>query len=353
MIEMKPLRASSRSLERFLSIKNVSKSFSLDVPFTKKLAARKHDTAANDIKALNDINLTIYEGETIALVGESGCGKSTLLKAILKLMPISGGDILYRGTSIYDLKGKALRDYRRKFQMIFQNPYASLSPRLRVKTILLEPLKLHHKNLSRAQMEARVRTMVERVGLNENWLTRYPHEFSGGQQQRIAIARALLGKPEFLAADEPVSALDVSVQAQILNLLIALRKEEAFTCLFVTHDLTIARYFSDRVTVMYLGQIVEMNTSNALFANPKHPYTQILLKAIPSFDKKVDDYIKMKNVGGIEPDSTEHPSSLSDGTQGCLFTPRCPYASKKCHTEAPVLRKITKNSTGVVACHNV
>ncbi len=317
----------------------------------KRLLKREAQAAAQPakqvVRALTDVTLSLQTGETMALVGESGCGKSTLLKAILQLIPLDAGEVFYKGQALHKLSGKTLRRIRGEFQLIFQNPQASLSPRMSVYDILSEPLRIHHRELSQAQRHARVLAMLERVDLHADTVLRYAHEFSGGQQQRIAIARALIAGPQFLAADEPVSALDVSVQAQILNLLMNLKRTEGFTCLFVTHDLAVARYVADRVTVMYLGSIVEQNTAEALFAKPLHPYTQLLLASVPKLNVPIHSVSSFmpasKRGGGSSP-------AFAIST-GCQFAPRCPQATEVCRTQKPPLSP--QADSGVAACHHI
>lgn len=291
------------------------------------------------VNAVNDLNLSVEKGEIIAIAGESGCGKSTLASAICRLIPVASGEILFHGVDILKLKGKKLKVYRQALQMIFQNPYSSLNPKKKVFDILKEPLDVNSElctysedfrplyEFSKEEIKNLILQVAESVGLDENALKLYPHEFSGGQRQRIAIARALMMKPEFIIADEPVSALDVSIQAQIINLLLNLKKELDLTVIFISHDMNVIRQIADRVAIMYLGKIVEIGTTDQVFKFPQHPYTRALLSAVPSFDKK-DSNIILK---GDLPSPTDLP-------EGCKFHTRCQYCMEKCKDEEPELK---------------
>lgn len=291
------------------------------------------------VNAVNDLNLSVEKGEIIAIAGESGCGKSTLASAICRLIPVTSGEILFHGVDILKLKGKKLKVYRQALQMIFQNPYSSLNPKKKVFDILKEPLDVNSElctysedfrplyEFSKDEIKNLILQVAESVGLDENALKLYPHEFSGGQRQRIAIARALMMKPEFIIADEPVSALDVSIQAQIINLLLNLKKELDLTVIFISHDMNVIRQIADRVAIMYLGKIVEIGTTDQVFKFPQHPYTRALLSAVPSFDKK-DSNIILK---GDLPSPTDLPT-------GCKFHTRCQYCMEKCKEEEPELK---------------
>ena len=291
------------------------------------------------VNAVNDLNLPVEKGEIIAIAGESGCGKSTLASAVCRLIPVASGEILFHGVDILKLKGKKLKVYRQALQMIFQNPYSSLNPKKKVFDILKEPLDVNSElctysedfrplyEFSKAEIKNLILQVAESVGLDENALKLYPHEFSGGQRQRIAIARALMMKPEFIIADEPVSALDVSIQAQIINLLLNLKKELDLTVIFISHDMNVIRQIADRVAIMYLGKIVEIGTTDQVFKFPQHPYTRALLSAVPSFDKK-DSNIILK---GDLPSPTDLPA-------GCKFHTRCQYCMEKCKEEEPELK---------------
>lgn len=296
----------------------------------------------NFVNCINGIDLKIYQGETVCLVGESGCGKSTLARLILKLIEIDKGVIEYQGNSIHNLSRKDFLPYRRKIQMIFQNPFSSLNPRMTINKTLIEPLKLHFPNFTPKQIHKRLLEVLESVGLNENSLKLYPHQFSGGQRQRIGIARALIVSPEFIIADEPISALDISIQSQIINLLKDLQKKYNLTYLFITHNLSMVKYLADRVCVMYLGVLCETGENKTIFKDPQHPYTKILLKSIPDFGKKVSDYLKI---------SGEVPTPINLPKQGCVFASRCPHKQTICLEKTPLLKKT--NSGSQVACHLV
>ena len=275
------------------------------------------------IHAVNGVSLDIKQGEILALAGESGCGKSTLAKAILKLEPAKSGCINY-----LDCKAQNNKDFRKFAQMVFQNPYASLNPKMKIIDILKEPLEINTK-LSKSEILAKVKEKINLVGLPENSLELYPHEFSGGQRQRIAIARALMLDPEFILADEPVSALDVSIQAQVINLLKELKEKCNLTILLITHDMSVIKYLADRTAIMYLGEIVEIGRTEDIFANPLHPYTKALLSAVPDFNKKT----KTTVLKGDLPSPSDLPS-------GCKFHTRCPRVMEKC-------KKCTPNEKGV------
>jgi oligopeptide transport system ATP-binding protein len=293
-----------------------------------------------DVRAVDDVSLFIRKGETLGLVGESGCGKTTLGRCILKLYKITSGEVIFEGIDLTKLRGESLRKMRRHIQLIFQDPYASLDPRMTAGDIIGEPLRAH--NLAKGQQyHDRVAELLSIVELEPRMAFRYPHEFSGGQRQRIGIARALACGPKFIVCDEPVSALDVSIQAQIIKLLTDLKEELSLTYLFIAHDLSVVRHISDRVAVMYLGKIVEITNSDELYANPVHPYTQALLSAVPIPAPSVDRLRKRIVLTGDVPSPINPPS-------GCYFHPRCHRAVAACREITPVLKNI--GSDHWVAC---
>lgn len=306
--------------EVLLSVRDLVKDFSENSGLKKK-----------HTHAVNHVSLDVYRGETLGVVGESGCGKSTFGRVILRLIPRTSGEVFYNGTDIFGMKGKTLRDLRGKMQIVFQDPAASLNPRMTVGQIVAEPLRFHQK-LSAKETKEKVRKMLDLVHLPEGAENKYPHEFSGGQQQRVGIARALITDPEFLVCDEAVSALDVSVQAQILNLLSELRKQMNLTCLFISHNLSVIRHISDRIAVMYLGEVVELGTTEQIFENPLHPYTKALLSAIPttSQDRIFGERIVL---AGDLPSPMDLPS-------GCKFHTRCPGKCEGCDCTIPTLVEV-------------
>lgn len=275
------------------------------------------------IHAVNGVNLTINKGEILAIAGESGCGKSTLAKALLKLEPVKSGEILFENQNIISLNKENLKEFRKQVQMIFQNPYASLNPKMKIIDILKEPLEINTK-LTKQEILKTVKEKIKLVGLEESCLDLYPHEFSGGQRQRIAIARALVLNPKFILADEPVSALDVSIQAQVINLIKELKEKYNLTFLLITHDMSVIEYLADRVAIMYLGEIVEIGTTKEIFSNPYHPYTKALLNSVPQINK-TNKKITLKG-------DLPSPANLPDG---CKFHTRCPYVMRKCKNCIP------------------
>lgn len=295
------------------------------------------------LKAVDGVNFKIYKGETLGLVGESGCGKTTCGKTVMGLYGASDGEVLFEGVDIHKLDKKARKDFTRKAQIIFQDPYSSLNPRMTVEDIVGEGIDIHglYKGNNRTQ---KVHELLEIVGLNKEHAQRFPHEFSGGQRQRIGIARALAIEPEFIVCDEPISALDVSIQAQVVNLLIELQEKKNLTYLFIAHDLSMVKHISDRVAVMYLGHIVEFAESCELYENPKHPYTKALMSAIP-----IPDPEEEKNKIRISLDG-EIPSPINPKS-GCRFVTRCQYAIDLCKTETPTLKEVGEEH--FVACHRV
>ena len=304
-------------------------------PFIEVRGLSKFFRVGNNrvLKAVHDIGFTMAKGETLGLVGESGCGKSTAGRTMIRLYEPTAGTVTLGGVDVTKLPKSKLKAYRRKMQMIFQDPYASLNPRLTVLDIIGEALDIHGLAASRAERRRRVEQLLETVGLSAEHASRYPHEFSGGQRQRIGIARALAVEPEFIVCDEPISALDVSIQAQIVNLLIELQKKMGFTYLFVAHDLSMVKYISDRVAVMYLGKIVELARSEDLYAQPQHPYTQALLSAIPVPDPDREAQKERIVLNGELPSPIDPPS-------GCPFRTRCRAATERCSREAPAFREV-------------
>ncbi|MEI3229545.1 MAG: dipeptide ABC transporter ATP-binding protein [Lachnospiraceae bacterium] len=318
--------------ENLFEVKNITKVFR-----AKKAAGKK---GGQFVHAVNDVSFQIKEKETFALVGESGCGKSTTGRVALRLIEPSSGDILYQGKSLLSLNSRELRKMRREMQMVFQDPYSSLNPRKSILSIVAEPLLIHKMAKSKAEAEEEARKLLLRVGIREDQMNRYPHEFSGGQKQRISMARAIITRPKLVICDEPVSALDVSIQAQVLNLLRELQNEYQLSYLFISHDMSVVKYISDRIAVMYLGTIVEEADAEELFANPIHPYTRALLSAVPEADPDV----KKERIvlHGEIPSPVNFPS-------GCPFHTRCEYATERCNEERPKRTKISNNHYAV--CH--
>ena len=311
-----------------LKVENVSKHFELE----------KNTT----LQAVSNVSFSIKKGETFGIVGESGCGKSTFGRTIMGLYKASNGQVLYNDINMGSMSEKDNFSFRRKMQMIFQDPYASLNPRSTVREILAEPLEIHGVYRTKEEKNARIDELLESVGLNREHANRFPHEFSGGQRQRIGIARALALEPEFIIADEPISALDVSVQAQVVNLLKRLQREKQLTYLFIAHDLSMVKQISDRIGVMYLGNLVELTDSKALYSNPLHPYTQALLSAIPIPDPDIEDKRERIILKGELPSPVDPPS-------GCVFRTRCPHAMDICANEKPAWQE--RENGHFVACH--
>ena len=311
-----------------LEIKNLRKEFT-------------NKTTKKPIVAVDNISLTLQRGKTLGIVGESGSGKSTLGRIMLRLVEPTSGQIIFNQKDITNEKPKELRNLRSKMQMIFQDPMASLDPRMSVQELIQEPLDIHNIG-TKAERKKAVEEIAEKVGIAKSALEKFPHEFSGGQRQRISIARAVINKPDLIVADEPVSALDVSIQAQILNLLKDLRREMNLSFIFISHDLSVVNYFCDEVAVMYLGNIVEYAPTSELFANPKHPYTQALISAVPEID--TENKAKRIILTGDVPNPADAPS-------GCHFHPRCPIAIAGCATQVPILKNYGTNHQ--VSCNLV
>ncbi|KGX85598.1 ABC transporter ATP-binding protein [Pontibacillus litoralis] len=310
-------------------------------PFMQVKGLKKYYNVQNQtLKAVDNISLDISEGETVGLVGESGCGKSTVGRAMIRLNEPTGGELVFKGEDMLKMRGNRLKQLRREVQMIFQDPYASLNPRMAVEDIVAEGLDIHHLAKGKKRKE-RVLELLDLVGLDEEHRNRYPHEFSGGQRQRIGIARALAVNPKFIVCDEPISALDVSIQAQIVNLLKSLQQRMGLTYLFIAHDLSMVKYISDRILVMYLGNRIELASSEALHAKPLHPYTQALLSSIPIPDPNFKKRERIVVSGDVP--SPLHPPS------GCVFRTRCPRVMDKCQEKVPEWKEVQSNH--FVACH--
>ena len=318
--------------EEILTVKNLKKYY--------PVKAGVFQRTVGQVKAVDDVGFHINKGETVGLVGESGCGKSTLGATLIRLEKATGGQIVFQGKDISSLKSKELFEFRREMQIIFQDPYASLNPRMTIADIIGEPIDIHKLAKNRQERNQKVATLLEKVGLTTEQMGRYPHEFSGGQRQRIAVARALAVGPKLVVADEPVSALDVSIQAQVINILQDLQKEFSLTYLFISHDLSVVKHISDRVIVMYLGKIVEMAEKDDLYSNPLHPYTQSLISAIP-----IPNTSHKKNRIILKGDV---PSPLNPPS-GCRFHTRCPNAMEICGAKEPAI--IDWGNNHFVACH--
>ncbi len=304
---------------------------------------KKHfDVGEGMLKAVDGLSFDIYPGETFGLVGESGCGKSTAGRTLIRLYDPTDGELFFNGQNIYKLSRRDMQEVRRNFQMIFQDPYASLNPRMTVEEIVAEPLDIHKIYKNSSDRRARVVELLELVGLNEEHAMRFPHEFSGGQRQRIGIARALALNPKFIVCDEPISALDVSIQAQVVNLLKDLQEKLGLTYLFIAHDLSMVRYISDRVGVMYLGHMMELAKSEELYENPMHPYTRALLSAIPIPDPDIQRSRKRIMLEG------DVPSPINP-KEGCRFVDRCAYAADICRQVTPTFEELKPGH--FVACH--
>jgi oligopeptide transport system ATP-binding protein len=321
--------------ETLIEVKDLKMYF----PVTKGIVLRRK---VGDVKAVDGLTFSIRKGETLGLVGESGCGKSTTGRALIQLYKPTTGEVIFHGTDLTKLPPEQMRQMRRKVQMIFQDPYASLNPRMTVGDIIAEPIMVHNLRKGKEEVRERVQELLKLVGLNPYFINRYPHEFSGGQRQRIGIARALAVEPEFVVCDEPVSALDVSIQAQILNLLEDLQNQLGLTYLFIAHGLAAVKHISDRVAVMYLGKIVEIAAGSQLYHAPTHPYTQALLSAVPIPDPDLERTRARIILTGDVPSPLNPPS-------GCRFHTRCPIATEHCKQEEPELKDI--GGGHMVSCH--
>jgi len=330
-------KTTNEDREVILSVRNLKKHF----PITSGLILQRQVGA---VKAVDGISFDVFKGETLGLVGESGCGKSTTGRTILQLYRPTEGSVVFEGKELTTMKGEDLRKMRKRMQIIFQDPFASLNPRMTVGNIVAEPLLIHNV-LDKKERLQFVESLLEKVGLNPFYINRYPHEFSGGQRQRIGIARALALNPTFIVADEPISALDVSIQAQVVNLMEDLQAEMNLTYLFIAHDLSMVRHICDRVAVMYLGNIVELGTTDDVYDNPLHPYTQSLLSAVPVPDPSVEEERQRIILQGDLPSPANPPA-------GCNFNTRCPVSFDHCHTP-PDPKLIEVQPGHWVACHRV
>ncbi|MBZ0335640.1 ABC transporter ATP-binding protein [Marinobacter sp. AL4B] len=326
-----------------VEIRGLEKQFDLSGSLLEQITFKdgRFQRKQEAVHAINGVDLQVHKGEALCVVGESGCGKSTVARTVMGLLSPTAGEIHYDGKRIDNLTGRDALPYRRKMQMIFQNPYASLNPRMTIQQTLEEPVRFHQPDLSQNEIRAKVQEVMQSVGIDPDWGARFGHEFSGGQRQRIAIARALAVDPEFIVADEPISALDVSIQAQVLNLMMEAQETRNLTYLFITHDLAVVEHFGTRVAVMYLGRVCELADTKTLFANPRHPYTQALLSAIPKLEDERPNYIRLQ---GEVPTPVNLPS-------GCVFHGRCPHANERCRIEVPKL--IATDASVQVACHGV
>jgi peptide/nickel transport system ATP-binding protein/oligopeptide transport system ATP-binding protein len=320
--------------ENLLEVRNLVKHF----PITRGIVFSKQVGA---VHAVDDVSFDVRRGETLGIVGETGCGKSTTARLMLRLLEPTSGTIAFEGDDITTARGARLKALRREMQMIFQDPYSSLNPRKTVGSVIAEPFLIHGLHTGEGERKRAVQSLMEQVGLNPEHYNRFPHEFSGGQRQRIGVARALALKPKLIVADEPVSALDVSIQAQILNLLRELQRDLGITLVFIAHDLSVVRHMCDRVTVMYLGQIMEMGDADQLYGRPRHPYTGALLSAVPVPEPRLAHRRRALLTGDV-PSPTNPPWA-------CRFHTRCPKAQERCWTEDPVLE--TKNGGNLAACH--
>ena len=319
-----------------LQVENLKVSFDVssegDMPWTKP----------KKLQAVNNVSFNLSPGETLGIVGESGCGKSTLARAIVKMVPTDSGKVLWLGNDLLSLNKSEMRKHRKQIQMIFQDPLASLNPRMNIGEIIAEPLRTHYPKTPEADVQERVSDVMKKVGLLGNLVNRFPHEFSGGQCQRIGIARALILKPKLIICDEPVSALDVSIQAQVVNLLMDLQEEMGLTLIFIAHDLSIVKHISTKIMVLYLGNMVEFANSRYIYENPRHPYTQALISAVPIPDPRIEKNKKLILIEGDLPSPVNPPS-------GCVFRTRCHKAKEICSNEKPEFKEAATDHE--VACH--
>jgi oligopeptide transport system ATP-binding protein len=319
-----------------LQVENLKVSFDVssegDMPWTKP----------KKLQAVNNVSFNLSSGETLGIVGESGCGKSTLARAIVKMVPTDSGKVLWLGNDLLSLNKSEMRKHRKQIQMIFQDPLASLNPRMNIGEIIAEPLRTHYPKTPEADVQERVSDVMKKVGLLGNLVNRFPHEFSGGQCQRIGIARALILKPKLIICDEPVSALDVSIQAQVVNLLMDLQEEMGLTLIFIAHDLSIVKHISTKIMVLYLGNMVEFANSRYIYENPRHPYTQALISAVPIPDPRIEKNKKLILIEGDLPSPVNPPS-------GCVFRTRCHKAKEICSNEKPEFKEAATDHE--VACH--
>ena len=319
-----------------LQVENLKVSFDVssegDMPWTKP----------KKLQAVNNVSFNLSSGETLGIVGESGCGKSTLARAIVKMVPTDSGKVLWLGNDLLSLNKSEMRKHRKQIQMIFQDPLASLNPRMNIGEIIAEPLRTHYPKTPEADVQERVSDVMKKVGLLGNLVNRFPHEFSGGQCQRIGIARALILKPKLIICDEPVSALDVSIQAQVVNLLMDLQEEMGLTLIFIAHDLSIVKHISTKIMVLYLGNMVEFANSRYIYENPRHPYTQALISAVPIPDPRIEKNKKLILIEGDLPSPVNPPS-------GCVFRTRCHKAKEICSNKKPEFKEAATDHE--VACH--
>jgi len=333
----------SAQTESLVQITDLHKRFSISGDFLDQLKFRGGKLVREQevVHAINGVSLDVQRGEALCVVGESGCGKSTVARTVMGLLSPSAGTISYDGERIDNLSDREILPYRRKMQMIFQNPYASLNPRMTIAQTLEEPVRFHNPKAPASEVRDKVHEVMQSVGIDPTWGKRFSHEFSGGQRQRISIARALAVDPEFIVADEPISALDVSIQAQVLNLMMDAQASRNLTYLFITHDLAVVEHFGTRVAVMYLGTLCELAPTKTLFATPRHPYTQALLSAIPRLETGRPAHIRLQG-------EVSTPVNLPTG---CVFHGRCPHANERCSRDIP--RLIATDDGGQVACHAV